>query len=110
VPLVPPPLPPSLEAWTSRLPPPAAERQPARARAAPLRLVEQPAAVTRAPEAPEAPSEPTWIEEALPLAATPPARHARLGARALTIDAASAERAERQLQRRFRDRARFRLR
>jgi hypothetical protein len=109
--MVPPPLPrPSLEAWASRLPPPGAERRQASATVQPLRLVEAPAAEARAPEAPEPASDPVWIDEGVIAAPPPPARHARLGARAVTLDPLSAERAERQLRRHFRDRARFRVR
>jgi hypothetical protein len=108
----PPPLPrPSLEAWASRLPPPGAERRPASAKVQPLRLVEPPVAEARAPEAPEPASEPVWIDGGVIVAPAPPAaRHARLGARAVTLDPASAERAERHLRRHFQDRARFRVR
>jgi hypothetical protein len=108
----PPPLPrPSLEAWASRLPPPGAERQPASATVQPLRLVEPPAAEARAPEAPEPADEPVWIDGGVIVAPAPPAaRHARLGARAVTLDPVSAERAERHLRRHFQDRARFRVR
>jgi hypothetical protein len=105
--------PPLLDRWASRLPRGGAQQQ-SHAPAPPLRVVAAPADETPARPEPAEPSEAASdaaaIEAPVYLVAAPAARHARFGARSLSLDPVSAERAERQLQRRFRDRARFRVR